>query len=118
VILDASGNLFGTAIATGDGYGADGVVYEYSHDGVFSVLHTFRSFTGESSEPYGGLVLDGAGNLFGTASFTNGTGAGGALFELSYSGVSGTPEPGSTALALVSGFFAAGGLLRRRRAKK
>ena len=86
VVVDASGNLFGTAIAAGDGFGADGVVYEYSHDGVYSVLHTFRNFTGESSEPYGGLVLDGAGNLYGTATYTNGTGGDGALFELSYSG--------------------------------
>ncbi len=118
VVADASGNLFGTTISGGDNPSPDGVVYEYSNNGVFSVLHTFHNIPGESTELYGGVVLDGSGNLFGTLTYTNGPTAGGALFELSYTAPIGTPEPGSTALALVTGCFAVGGVIRRKRAKK
>jgi uncharacterized repeat protein (TIGR03803 family) len=88
VTLDSHGNLYGTTTEGGNcpGYGC-GTVFELIptstglwHEGI---LHNFTP--GQNSEggvPYGGVVLDGAGNLYGT---TTGGGAynGGIVFELS-----------------------------------
>lgn len=65
LIMDAKGNLYGTASAGGKGGG--GTVFELDTSGTFSVLHTF---TGVPSpvEPVGDLVMDAKGNLYGTAS--------------------------------------------------
>jgi len=82
VILDSSGNLYGTTYQGGV-YGF-GVIYEIDPAGVESVLY---DFTGQSdgSNPLGGLLRDGAGNLYGTAS-SGGTIAGsngpGVVFKL------------------------------------
>jgi uncharacterized repeat protein (TIGR03803 family) len=58
LVLDAEGNLYGTARA--------GTVFKLSPDGTFAVLHTFQGSDGGA--PLGGLILDGSGNLYGTAS--------------------------------------------------
>ena len=63
VVVDAAGNLYGT---TYDGGASDfGVVYKVSPSGEETILH---SFTGDSdgANPQGGVILDAAGNLFGT----------------------------------------------------
>ncbi len=81
VIFDAAGNLYGTTSAGGaHGYGnvfkltpnADGSWKE-------TVLHTFHDTPG--AYPYGGLIFDGAGNLYGT---TRGDGSKtfGSVFEI------------------------------------
>jgi hypothetical protein len=63
--LDGSGNLYGTTESAGTGFG--GTVFELSPSGggwSFSVLY---SFTGpDSGGPQGNLVMDTAGNLYGT----------------------------------------------------
>lgn len=65
VVLDASGNLYGT---TGDGGSfGDGMVYEliapgYKEDTLFSFNEK------DGSAPFGSLILDSAGNLYGTTS--------------------------------------------------
>jgi uncharacterized repeat protein (TIGR03803 family) len=69
VIRDAQGNLYGTASAGGDadcaaGYGC-GTVFKLAPDGTFTVLHSFQGNDGV--EPFGGLVADRFGNLYGTA---------------------------------------------------
>ena len=67
VVLDAAGNLYGTAQA-GGAHGA-GVVFELSPSQsgwTETVLYTFTGGT-DGSLPIGGVVLDGAGNLYGTA---------------------------------------------------
>lgn len=86
LIADAAGNLFGT---TTDGGASDrGVVFELSPDGgggwTYSVIHTFcpqGSPCKDGSDPAGPLIVDGAGNLYGT---TTGGGKqnGGIAFEL------------------------------------
>jgi uncharacterized repeat protein (TIGR03803 family) len=64
--FDAAGNLYGTTANYGT-YG-DGAVYKLkpNPDGTWaeSVLHSFAGPDG--STPYAGLVLDTAGNLYGT----------------------------------------------------
>ena len=78
LVRDSAGNLYGTASAAGvancSGAGC-GTVFELSSTGVFSVLY---SFTGgaDGGVPMAGLVRDGKGNLYGTASSGGNTSAG------------------------------------------
>jgi len=76
LIRDAAGNFYGTTVAggisnpdcTGDGPpGTCGVVYKLYPNGDEAVLY---SFTGgaDGYAPYGSLILDWQGNLFGVAS--------------------------------------------------
>jgi len=67
LILDAAGNLYGTAAG---GVLRNGVVFELSPTGTETVLHAFTGRDG--SGPYSGVVRDSAGNLYGT---TTGGGA-------------------------------------------
>ncbi len=80
VIEDSSGNIFGTT-AQGD---PDGVVYEFG-SGTERVLHTFCSEANctDGSTPSGGLIMDTAGNLYGTTQ-AGGAHGGGTVFELKY----------------------------------
>lgn len=64
VVLDAQGNLYGAAFSYG-GPSAGGTVFRINKTGQFSVLHTFMGGT-DGSRPAAGLILDGAGNLYGT----------------------------------------------------
>jgi uncharacterized repeat protein (TIGR03803 family) len=77
-IMDGSGNLYGTAHA-GGAY-SDGTVYEVVNgSGAITVLGTFNGTNGAT--PYGPLIMDTSGNLYGT---TTGGGANnvGTVFEL------------------------------------
>jgi uncharacterized repeat protein (TIGR03803 family) len=89
VILDASGNLYGTTTAGGTlGWG---VVYELNSSGAEKVLY---NFTGGSNggAPYGVVIRDSAGDIYGTTAYgRNKTcavyGAGcGVVYKLSPSG--------------------------------
>src|SRR5580658_1175781 len=81
--IDAAGNLYGTAFA-GGGTGCEengcGSVYMVNPSGQYTLLH---SFTGgaDGGLPAGGVILDAAGNLYGTAS-TGGEKGGGVMFKL------------------------------------
>jgi len=86
VIFDQLGNIYGTAEQGGNNDG--GLVYELvaSQDWAESVLYVpGGGFSGQN--PYGGVVFDGAGNLYGTNS-TGSEGAEGAVYRLSPSGSS------------------------------
>jgi uncharacterized repeat protein (TIGR03803 family) len=63
LILDAQGNFYGTT-AGGGAYGY-GTVFKLSPTGEETVLHSF-SGTPDGAAPYGGLVMDNQGNLYGT----------------------------------------------------
>ena len=96
VVFDKAGNLYGTTFSggqkggqvCGDGAGSTcGVVYELTKSGSIwteTVLHTFTGGA-DGSNPGNGLVLDGAGNLYGTTT-TGGSGLYGTAFQLSPSG--------------------------------
>ena len=69
-MMDAAGNLYGTAEDGGPGYSGgytgDGTVFEVAKGS--STITTLASFNGtDGFYPDGGLVLDAAGNLYGTA---------------------------------------------------
>jgi hypothetical protein len=69
VIFDGTGNLYGTAAndISVSGYGAVFKLAPKQGGGwSYTVLHTFLDKS--ASFPYGSLVLDNAGNLYGTAS--------------------------------------------------
>ena len=89
LIADARGNLYGTTSFGGDtqcngGYSC-GVVFEVRANGTERVLHAFTGGTTDGEVPYGGLVRDAAGNIYGTT-VSGGTGlcsqGCGVVFEL------------------------------------
>jgi uncharacterized repeat protein (TIGR03803 family) len=84
--LDTAGNLYGTAAVGGlpgcGGFGC-GTVYKLSPSGsgwTEQTLYSFHDGT-DGAEPQGGVIMDGAGNLYGSTCCGDGTG--GTLFELS-----------------------------------
>jgi uncharacterized repeat protein (TIGR03803 family) len=83
LILDASGNAYGTTASGGKG-GA-GIVYELSPGtgGLWTetILHNFQDNGFDGNFPETGLVMDSHGNLYGTTP-DGGSGGGGTVFEL------------------------------------
>ena len=86
LIMDASGNLYGTTTGGGSGVGnSAGTVFELvNSSGSYSenVLYNFTGSNGAS--PFGGLIMNASGALYGTTSGGgNGDGAG-VVFSLNY----------------------------------
>jgi uncharacterized repeat protein (TIGR03803 family) len=86
--MDATGNLYGTARAGGASIncpGGCGIVFKLSKSGNETVLHSFAGPPTDGEGPEGGLMMDTAGNLYGT---TLGGGAygGGTAFKIDTSG--------------------------------
>ena len=95
-IQDAAGNLYGTARLGGDltcdpTFRGCGTVYKLDPNGTLDILKTFNGNDG--SNPTGRLVMDKAGNLYGTTtaggSSTNCSAGCGVVFRL-------TPNPDGT----------------------
>jgi uncharacterized repeat protein (TIGR03803 family) len=84
MVFDAAGNLYGTAGSEGP-YNA-GVVFELSPDGdgtwTASVLHSFAGGPADGRAPFANVILDSAGNLYGTTR-NGGAHTYGTVFELS-----------------------------------
>ncbi|HEV2177401.1 MAG TPA: choice-of-anchor tandem repeat GloVer-containing protein [Terriglobia bacterium] len=81
---DTAGNLYGTTL--NGGVFGDGVVFKLTSGGVETILHSFTGAPGDGSGPAAGVILDSAGNLFGT---TNAGGAmgNGVVFKITPAGV-------------------------------
>jgi uncharacterized repeat protein (TIGR03803 family) len=83
VVMDQSGNLYGTTIAGGDPNCDCGVVYKLapSSNGkwIYTVLHRFTGYDG--AEPDANLILDDKGNLYGTTPI-GGAHGGGVVFQV------------------------------------
>lgn len=73
VVRDAAGNLYGAATYGGayncsTPYGTDcGAIFKLATDGTMSVFHAFQGGD-DGAWPQGGLMVDKAGNVFGTTS--------------------------------------------------
>jgi uncharacterized repeat protein (TIGR03803 family) len=86
LVQDSAGNLFGTTSFGGD-FGA-GVVFEMVWSGgtfTYSKLHSFGGFTrSDGAAPVASVILDAAGNLYGTTlgGGAIGGGLGGTVFEV------------------------------------
>jgi uncharacterized repeat protein (TIGR03803 family) len=68
LVRDAAGNLYGTTYYGGTcgGDNGCGTVFKLDTSGKETVLHSFGVSAGDGSNPEAGLILDGAGNLYGT----------------------------------------------------
>jgi len=82
VTRDSAGNLYGTTSAGGSSYCSPsgcGIVYKLDPAGKQTVLYSFSYIDG--ANPYGRVLLDRAGSLYGTAAF-GGQGNAGVVFRL------------------------------------
>jgi uncharacterized repeat protein (TIGR03803 family) len=82
LVFDGHGNLYGTTLNGGAGYGAVFELLVPTEDGwTEKTLHSFLDNGKDGNTPYGGVILDTAGNLYGDT--TNGGSDGkGVVFEL------------------------------------
>lgn len=83
LIMDSGGNLYGTT--AGGGANGHGTVFKISASGTETILYSFGSGATDGQGPSAGLIMDSAGNLYGT---TEGGGASGdgTVFKISASG--------------------------------
>ena len=83
LVFDQAGNLYGTTYE--GGAKKFGSIYRLSpaaHGSwIFRTLYSFQGYPVDGQNPYAGLLLDGAGNLYGTT-FGGGKYNGGTVFEL------------------------------------
>jgi len=95
VVFDKAGNLYGTTVGGGDQTGS-GTVFKLtpkpSGGWTESIIHRFTGFADPGgSYPYGGLLVDAAGNLYGTTESGGGNGGSncefgcGTVYKLSLS---------------------------------
>ena len=106
LIMDASGNLYGTTQYGGIGWsGSDfsgsGTVFEIkAGSNTITTLAAFNGTNGESP-PYGGLTMDGIGNLYGTTEYGGANGCG-TVFEITAASIA-AGSPTITTLASFNG---------------
>jgi uncharacterized repeat protein (TIGR03803 family) len=83
LVFDGSGNLYGTTFF--GGVSGTGTVFEMSptKSGAWTLktLHNFENRGGDGTYPHGGVIVDGAGNVYGTAA-GGGSAGWGIVFEL------------------------------------
>ncbi len=87
LIQDAAGNLYGTTRTGGYNLRAEGTVFKVDSTGRETVLYNFCSaaLCEDGSTPFGNLIQDAAGNLFGTTGDGGSpclTGSCGTLFKI------------------------------------
>jgi uncharacterized repeat protein (TIGR03803 family) len=80
--LDAAGNLYGVA-STGLKASQDGTVFKVAADGTFTIVHRFHGMDG--SYPYSPILIDSAGNLYGTTNLGGAYGYG-VVYTISTAG--------------------------------
>ncbi len=90
LLFDRAGNMYDTTATGGTG---NGVVYEMTKSGSSWSEQPLYAFSGtpDGAAPYAGLILDSAGNLYGTTTAGGAFGQG-TVFELSPNGGGGWTE--------------------------
>ncbi len=86
LLIDKTGNIFGIAELGGDSSCQCGTVYKLtlvSGQWKFKTLHAFTGLPG-AGFPYGGVIEDGKGNLYGST-YYGGAGGQGSVFKLAKS---------------------------------
>jgi uncharacterized repeat protein (TIGR03803 family) len=99
LVFDSAGNIYGTTDIGGDP-GNHGTVFELTPSGsgwTESIIYRFQPAT-DGIGPEAGLILDSAGNLYGSTT-CGGPGGGGVIFEL-------TPFNGSWTFNVLHSFTA------------
>jgi uncharacterized repeat protein (TIGR03803 family) len=93
LIMDHAGNLYGTTSAGWDNNG--GAVFQLTpnYDGSWTknILYSFRAYGVDGDEPRGGVILDSAGNVYGTTK-RGGEYNAGVVFQLTPNGDAGWSE--------------------------
>jgi len=90
VTRDAAGNLYGTTFYGGTGAGCDiyfdgcGTVFEIDPSGAETVLHSFGG-AGDGWNPTARVILDSAGNIYGTTAYGGANGYG-TVFKVDTAG--------------------------------
>jgi uncharacterized repeat protein (TIGR03803 family) len=82
LIIDASGNLYGTTYAGGSN--SLGTVFEVAPDGTETVLYSFAGGN-DGADPAAAVIADSSGNLYGTT-YNGGTAGFGTVFKLAANG--------------------------------
>jgi len=89
--LDSQGNLYGltnnggVVACPGNGDGACGTVFKIDSTGHETVIYAFKGTNGDGNSPYGNVILDKSGNLYGTTSL-GGTYNNGTVFKIDTTG--------------------------------
>jgi uncharacterized repeat protein (TIGR03803 family) len=100
LVMDSAGNLYGTTSA--GGASGRGAVFEVAQgSGTITTLASFIG--GDGAEPLAPLVLDSAGNLYGTAEVGGASGVG-TVFEVAH---------GNRTIAVLASFALTGGGAQR-----
>jgi uncharacterized repeat protein (TIGR03803 family) len=81
--IDSSGNLYGTTLTRGSN--GLGTVFRVSSAGTHTELAGFGGIPGGPALPYGGVIADTSGTLYGT-SFIGGSNGAGSVFSLATDG--------------------------------
>jgi uncharacterized repeat protein (TIGR03803 family) len=87
LVADAMGNMYGTTWAGGTAFNY-GTIYKLDASGKETVLYRFRG-AADGSSPNSGVILDDAGNLYGTTAGGGGSGGGfgpGVVYKLDSNG--------------------------------
>ena len=92
LIMDKSRNLYGATVSGGSDANCYyltgcGTVFKLAPDGIETVLYAFEGGS-DGGNPYGGLIVDKSGNLFGTTEYggTGGIVSAGTVFEVTPDG--------------------------------
>jgi uncharacterized repeat protein (TIGR03803 family) len=84
VIRDKNGNIYGTTV-NGGPYNS-GTVFKLSPSGTETILYSFGVTSTDGGDPYGPVVLDSHGNLYGVTVYGGAHGYG-TVYEISAAGV-------------------------------
>jgi uncharacterized repeat protein (TIGR03803 family) len=79
VILDNAGNLYGTTSA--GGANQIGTVFKIDAAGTETILYSFGARANDGMDPVGSLIMDSAGNIYGTTS-SGGSGGTGTVYKI------------------------------------
>lgn len=75
LIMDGPGNLYGTTNHRGTGCGRDGcgIIFKVAPNGAETLLYTFQGTPNDGAHGGGGVIMDKAGNLYGTTALGGST---------------------------------------------
>ncbi len=89
LVLDSQGNLYGAAQYGGsftcNSFFGCGTVFKISPTGTETTLYSFTGVGGDGENPAAGVILDSAGNIYGTTP-NGGSGTYGMVYKISPSG--------------------------------
>jgi uncharacterized repeat protein (TIGR03803 family) len=114
LIRDGAGYLYGTTSSGGYYPTGKGIVFRIAPDGTETVLHRFCSLNNctDGSDPYGALVKDGTGNLYGTTYSGGANDSAGTVFKLTSDGTYTVLHNFCSANACSDGYAPVGDLIR------